>query len=102
MKPPIRTLTAAGYIVADNSTIYGAGTTEDAALADARQWMHRSDDGTDPTEGAHRGIGRIAGRLYVAPATSALIDYVTSYAHGGAPVWADRDGICCTQDEADA
>ena len=90
-------LTPAGYVITDGYMIHGTGKTRDEAMSDARQWMERDENDADPLADMIDGVSRTLGRVYIAPATAALIDEVQN--NGGTIAWYDWDGLCCTCDE---
>ena len=79
-------LSPAGYIIATNGAIWGAGQTEQAALNQYRQ--STGDDDVQLHE-LRRGYG--AGCLYIAPATQRLLDQVRD--EGGAIRWKDSGSV---------
>ncbi len=84
---------AAGFIIADDVAIYGAGNTEDGARADYLQWT-KEDFNPEPEHGA------LDNGATIQPATAALLDEVRKY--GGRGTWDTVDGIACTTDEGEA
>ena len=94
-----------GYIIAHEVTIYGAGTTLDAAIADAVEWLEGYDSAEELTADLHQGQPRTTGGnspVYSMEATPELIAQVNE--HGAPDDWGDIDGVACTaeqEDEAD-
>jgi hypothetical protein len=100
--------TTAGWIVADTAAIYAAGATRDEAIAawvrdidcrtldEALRDYYKTDDLAAPPALSDDPKG---GRLYVAPATAALIaQFETDCWKWGIT----REGICCTLAEQEA
>lgn len=84
----------AGYIVYTPDAIFGVGETEEAAWADAEQFLDHSgedEEGDDPLDD---------GSPWCAPATAALIAEVQ--AKGGRISWGRMNGVHCTNEEEDA
>jgi hypothetical protein len=96
-------LTTAGFIVSDDTAIWGTGATRDAAWADMLDNMSKVNIRvlTDGEEKAHEfeSVTKAAG-FQVKPATAALIAEVEN--NGGQFAWGEIGGIACTRDEEDA
>lgn len=98
-----RKLEASGFIIADESAIFGVGLTQEAAWADLKRGMtlahipHQSEVDTYDTycpKYWHED------NFTVLPATAALLADVE--AHGGSIGFALVQGIACTGDEEEA
>lgn len=80
------TATHYAAIQIDTGTVYGVGTSTDAALADARQWIDAASEDTSD--------------LVAVPCTSAAASYVIE--HGGqssARLTVSRSGVCLRSEE---
>ena len=88
------TATATAYIVADDTSIAGLGSTIDAAIADAKEW---TSEGTEVH--ASRSEWQAAGQhgAYLAPCTTALAEQIK--ARGGCIEWGFVDDVACTVEE---
>ena len=86
---------ATAYIVADDTSIAGLGSTIDAAIADAKEW---TSEGTEVH--ASRGEWQAAGQhgAYLAPCTTALAEQIK--ARGGCIEWGFVDDVACAVEEA--
>ena len=90
----------AGFIIYDDTAIWGFGSTESAAWADFRDGMARAGIVilTDEQEAPEYGPSSTRESTFHAmPATDALIDMVAG--GGGAVAWAERGGMACTNAE---
>jgi hypothetical protein len=90
-------ITQAGYIVTDDTAIWGTGATSEAAWDDMVENMRRA--GTEVIyEPACDMDGKtLASGFNIEPATAALIAQVE--VRGGAIGWGHNGGIACTSDE---
>jgi hypothetical protein len=97
------TIQAAGFIIADDAAIWGAGVTEDAAWADLRNGMKLArvpHDSEVDMEDTYRPRSWSEDRFTVIPATAALLARVEEC--GGAISYGMVGDIACTTDEEDA
>ncbi|UZO91809.1 hypothetical protein [Roseomonas mucosa] len=89
----------AGFIIHDDTAVFGCGATEGAAWADLRAYMDAA--GSLPAEDAPEGANTYdEDDFKVRAATAALLAEIE--AHGGALSWSRIDGVACTDDEARA
>jgi hypothetical protein len=96
------TITAAGFIVADDSAIWGVGATADKAWADMLDGMTSAhirvlDDGEEADDGE---AATDADSFHTLPATAALLAEVES--KGGNIAWGTINRVACTVGEEDA
>jgi hypothetical protein len=92
------TLTAAGWIVANDIVVCGKGETRDDAIADfAWDLGYRTVDEMFQGQSLTIVSGPEYGRTYAVPATEKLLNQIDQ--EGGFIKWAIRDGIACTLTE---
>lgn len=95
---------AAGYVIHDDTALWGTGATEAAAWANFDANMAAAHvtvvDGGAPDQDGTGGSFADRGSFSAMPATAALIADVD--ARGGAIGWSIVDGVACTVDEAEA
>ena len=92
-----------GFIVSDDTCIWGRGATADAAWADMLREMAMarievlSDAEADAHENENDGNWTRASSFTTQPASAALLAEVE--ARGGNIAWGDVGGVACTRDE---
>jgi hypothetical protein len=96
-----QTITAAGFIVADDSAIWGVGATADEAWADMLSGMSDAhvrvlDDGEEADDGE---AATDTDSFQTLPATAALLAEVES--KGGNIAWGTINRVACTVAEED-
>jgi hypothetical protein len=95
-----QTLPSAGFIVADDTAIWGVGETRAAAWADMLRGMAEAGirvlgDGEEKVDEFEATTE--ASSFHTRPATAALIAAVEN--NGGSFAWGEASGVACTREE---